>query len=122
MKKMISAVLMATLLCTMLMVSPVSAGWDRNTFSFQGTNGYVYCSTGVTYYPAGYSASVEDDDGDYRNLGLELTYYTSSSGSDTVSLYNHDFYLVIEDWGVATTNVVCLVSVDGATTYQYARG
>ena len=123
MKKFLSAILIATLLCTTLMVSPVSASWDRSYFNYQGTNGYVYCSTGTdSNYPPGYGASVQDDNYEYRDLGLELTYYILGGGSGTRTAYDNNYYLFIEGWGTKVTNATCLVSVDGASRYYYARG
>lgn len=122
MKKLLSVALCATMLCTTLLVSPVSAGWDRNYYYFNGTTGYAYCSTGVTNYPAGYAVSVEDDNGDDRDFTLDLTFYKSGGGSGDQYLESTDFYIVIEEWGVSTTNITCLVTVDGAPKYYYARG
>jgi len=121
MKKVLSAVLCATLLCTTLLVSPVSAGWDRNYYSFNGTSGYAYCSTGVASNPAGYAVSVEDNNGNNRNYKLSLTYYMSGGVSLNRYATSQDFYIFLND-SIPTTNLTCLVEVDGATTYFYARG
>lgn len=120
MKKTFAVLLSAIVLCSTLLPKPTSAavGWDRQYFSLNGADGWVYCSEGVAYNPASYAASVEDDI--KRDFAFYFVIYPTAGGRDTLYTSNYAKFLYHAEDGIPISSVSCTVYVDDAAMSYHA--
>ena len=122
MKKTFAVLLSAIVLCSTLLPKPTSAavGWDREYFSLNGADGWVYCSEGVANNPASYAASVEDCNNVKRNFAFYFAIYPTAGGRDTLYTSDYNTYLYHDDHGTPISAVSCTVYVDDSAMSYHA--